>query len=299
MENLTDTNSYPTPSPSPSYLSSLPSAVELSKIHRNININTIRELCQRNAMDRDDCNSCFRFLTAYVIVLAICILYSLNQHEQFLISQNKEASLSVPTVNKTNATKAVAARSEFVHKDFEQALVSANWTLLRSGKNITIERATCQEGWPDYLKTTAHIPIAPEKLAKVFGWNNFHSNQLKIDPFYEGSNSLASLSKTARIIRKTTKRPLFYPKREFTMAMLEGKQKINLKYKQNDYMNSSLQCDKNIPRGTLWSALNTVSFVDTTSSIPPDVTYVKAYQDFIAWFVSDGKGTELELFIFW
>lgn len=165
---------------------------------------------------------------------------------------------------------------------------------MRKSEKAIIERAVTTYGGPDYLRTTAHFPVPPYNLIQLFSWENFIQTQKTIDPFFESCQLIMNISHSSRIFRKTTKRPLIFPKRVFHTAMSEYLQStsfhafINPAWHQRlPFLSTNLFV--NISKGTVVSSLMDVHWSDRDN----DSLYVRSFQDFIAWFVDDQKGNEL------
>lgn len=180
---------------------------------------------------------------------------------------------------------------------------------MRTSENVTIERSATAYGGPSYLKTTAHFQVPPFSLIQLFYWQNFHRTQSVIDPFFESAERILNVSSYCRVIKKTTKRPLVFPKRVFHMALCEytQTQKIDilihsawnnlvrrpscrLSAPNGEHSSSSEEQHSKlkvpIDKGTIVSSLMSVS-------MPKDKAldgYVRSFQDFIAWFIDDGAG---------
>ena len=80
-----------------------------------------------------------------------------------------------------------------------------------------------------------------------------------------------------RVIKKTTKRPLVYPKRIFTLGLVQGEQKREVSAFTDVTYRTHL-----IPRGTPTTTL--VNVVPTAELHTPPDGYVTSYQDFVAWY---------------
>jgi len=190
---------------------------------------------------------------------------------------------------------------------------------MRQSDNITIERAETSYGGPDYLKTTAQFGVPPKKLIQLFSWEKFHHTQTAIDPFFESCSIHMNVSSHCRVILKTTKRPLVFPKRRFFMSMMESFQQspfvINLHSSWHGYVkNIDKECNRDsferhsketetlnsantititVPKKTIISSLLTVNIAANSikqNELKDTNNYIHAFQDFIAWFIDDGKG---------
>eukprot|EP01036_Dinobryon_divergens_P022451 gene22451-30708_t len=182
---------------------------------------------------------------------------------------------------------------------------------MRTSENVTIERSATAYGGPSYLKTTAHFQVPPQSLIQLFYWQNFHRTQSVIDPFFESADQLLNVSSNCRVIKKTTKRPLVFPKRVFHMASCEHTQAQSVEIFIHSAWNTLVRrttCGLSAPigehsrsfeeqnklrvsidKGTIVSSLMSVT-------LPKDediLGYVRSFQDFIAWFLDDGTGGTL------
>ena len=177
---------------------------------------------------------------------------------------------------------------------------------MRVSENITIERAETSYGGPNYLKTTARFSVPPSKLTQLFSWDHFHQTQSSIDPFYESSQLLFNVSSQCKVVRKTTKRPLIFPKRYFHLSLCEGLQASDMNIVINnawaktvtqagqcstttssDISNSANLTRVRVEKGTTVSSLMTFSLPNEDEFVGK---YVKSFQDFIAWFIDDREG---------
>lgn len=106
-----------------------------------------------------------------------------------------------PVVGSANASKAINQRYNAVKKDFELALGTSGWTVLRTGANVSIE--TLQGGEVGvYIRTTAYFQAQPETVYNAFHWNRFEETQKKIDPFFESAELLKEVDRGMLLIRK-------------------------------------------------------------------------------------------------
>ena len=199
---------------------------------------------------------------------------------------------------------------ENVKAEYEEVLqcLERQWIVMRTSENVTIERSATAYGGPSYLKTTAYFQVPPHSLMQLFYWQNFHRTQSAIDPFFESAERLFNVTSDCRVIRKTTKRPLVFPKRVFHMALCEHTQARHIDILVHNAWNTLVRrttCGLSAPigdhsrsfeeqnklkvsidKGTIVSSLMTVT-------VPRDETmagYVRSFQDFIAWFIDDGIG---------
>ena len=204
----------------------------------------------------------------------------------------------------------IQKKFENVKAEYEEALqcLERQWIVMRTSENVTIERSATAYGGPSYLKTTAYFQVPPHSLMQLFDWQNFHRTQSAIDPFFESAERLFNVTSDCRVIRKTTKRPLVFPKRVFHMALCEHTQARHIDIlvhnawnklvrqspsRLSDFVNEKSQNTDDhrkvkvpIDEGTIVSSLMTVT-------VPRDETmagYVRSFQDFIAWFIDDGIG---------
>lgn len=195
---------------------------------------------------------------------------------------------AVPTVGRFNASDVIRARQLEIQTSFEEVLNQKGWITLKQTERVSIQRMDLPDGsWPPYVKTTAFLHGTPEQVQDRFTWNNFHETQRAIDPFFEDAESLFEVSSNTRIIRKTTKRPLIYPKREFTMALVQGEQKNKVTVRNSMDFGVGF-----ISRKTPTTSLITVTPTDqvaatssgAVSSSSSSSSYVHSFQDFVAWY---------------
>lgn len=261
-------------------------------------------------------------ICAFVIKLAID--YSGYGLTDILASTSPPSSSSSIVITTTNGDKKkeltlIQNRYIAIHDDYIRAMNDVHsWKILRQYNDIVIETSNDNGNatWPLFIKTTAIIHNKPSDLYDIFRWTNFDATQRAIDPFYESSSSVRLYDNnnhqhTTRLIYKTTKRPLFYPKRLFTLSALDRVEKkdivvsksINgLKTKLPATSNSNSKSNKAtnretyiIPAGTLVSSLINVNIKDDKPIYKLD-QYVHAYQDFVAWFLpndDDAASTKL------
>jgi hypothetical protein len=213
---------------------------------------------------------------------------------------------SSPSIDRVNAAKKILNRYKTVRQEYENVLGYSNWTTLRSAPNISIEKLpSLNESSPDYLKTVAFFNIPPIKLYDLFRWENFQETQYSIDPFHENVYEVYNPAPDIKVIRRTTKRPMFFSKREFYFGMPGCIPKKEL-IQPNEFnfinplrnSNKTKEAEK-IPKKTLISTLVNVNLSKNTPGYQAysAETYVRAYQDFVAWFVPY-EGGEIYAFIF-
>lgn len=202
------------------------------------------------------------------------ILSNTNVHEDTLVISN---------LSNLNASKAIGLQLTTTAFEFQNILSSnlpSEWISLRYTDSINIDRLPSSDGSGDIIKTLARFPlISTSKVSALFEWESFGRTQNVIDPFYESSQLLwndVNEENKVRVIRKTTKRPLLFPKREFTLAMGEFNQTTGFEYLDKERLQ--------IPRGTITHAMSSVHF--ESSKVTTD-GYIQAYQDFVAWFIDD------------
>jgi len=219
----------------------------------------------------------FFSMGSILAVLYLVAVLASTYYRSLMIEISTKAVTS-PWVGKHNATRVVRTRLETIQKDFEGTLLAEDWRVLRSTSDIKIEIKKNPEGWPDYIRTTTILNAKPADAYNLFTWENFDETQKKIDPFYESSAALLDPTAAVKVIEKTTKRPLFYPKRRFTMALLEQKQNKDIAVAPKHAL-----LPARITRGTLTSVLVNVNVAHEDES--RNRKYVSAFQDFMAWFV--------------
>ena len=237
----------------------------------------------------------FKILIIIILVYVIVLLASLSDVSILSFGPIIEKSsfyAKIETINKSNSSKVINENFRKISDDYEFVLSNEKvWKILRKNNDVTIERLQSKDGGPDFIRTIASFNVAPDQLIQLFECENFGNTQAKIDPFYEDSSLIWSKSKEFNIILKTSKRPLFYPKRLFTLAMTETSQKSSISINDITINNSKNDILNTIPKGTLVSIFSTVHLdKDIYRPTAKDNSYVKAYQDFLAWFIDDKKG---------
>mmetsp|Transcript_29866 Transcript_29866/g.42600 ORF Transcript_29866/g.42600 Transcript_29866/m.42600 type:complete len:361 (-) Transcript_29866:180-1262(-) len=280
------------------------------------------------------------FWTLLTIILLVLILYYSSLLKFDIAEKDADTTIlksliytssQIPFISQDNASFAINFKLVTLQNEFETVLndQKIKWNTMRQSDNITIERAETSYGGPDYLKTTAQFGVPPQKLIQLFSWDKFHLTQTTIDPFFESCSLLMNISTHCRVILKTTKRPLMFPKRRFFMSMMESFQQspfmINLHNSWHGYANNiekeckmdsvELCSSKNptvattnvlknvkdttssitipVPKRTIISSLMSVNIATNNNELKSDTNYVHAFQDFIAWFIDDGKGGTL------
>ncbi len=223
----------------------------------------------------------------YALILLYVISNFWNYYDpESLFTHNSTSSNESPIVGKFNASDLLFKRFSDAQNSFESVLQEKKWTTLRAAtsERITIERLDGDDkSWPPYIRTTAIINAPPDIVYEYFEWSSFDTTQKAIDPFYEGSELLLEATPNMKVIRKTTKRPLIYPKRQFNLGMITGEQRKTI-----TVLGPEQKGRLTIPRGTLQSTLlNVIPTDDLQSKSKNDesTSYVTAFQDFTAWFV--------------
>ena len=220
--------------------------------------------------------------------------YSKKSEQDCYISQDHTSSASLVDYNsriltRKNASRIIQAKFSSINSEFESVLSHTSkksWITMRSAPNITIQRYATPKlssSAAHYIKTIARINTAPDELQRIFQWDQFDKTQKKIDPFYERSKLLNRINSDTLIIAKTTKSPLFFPKRIFTLAMLDRNSMKDFTYADDTFGKIVIR------KNTKMSSLVSVKFKDKIQEINTE-HYVWSYQDFIAWFVDDGNG---------
>lgn len=229
-------------------------------------------------MGTNSTNETLTFFLGVAYIIGILLVY----REQ--IPQEPAILANSPLIDKYNASTMIRLRAKIVIKDFETSMRSNNWITLRSMDNILIETSRPSDGsWPSYIRTIAIVNTKPQDLFQLFSWDNFHTTQQILDPFYETVDLLLQPKNNLRVIRKTTKRPFLLSRREFCLAMIETKQKSDFVYGNSTHPNSM-----RIPSGTLTHALVNVKYVDSSAMAKDSDGRIQAYQDLITWFVPEG-----------
>ena len=232
-------------------------------------------------------------LYALILLYVISNFWNYNDPE-LLSTHNSMSSNESPIVGKFNASDLLFRRFNDALNSFESVLQEKKWTTIRAAKSegITIERLDDDEqSWPPYIKTTAIINAPPDIVYEYFEWSSFDTTQKAIDPFYEGCELLLEATPNMKIIKKTTKRPFIYPKRQFNLGMITGEQRKTI-----TILGPEQQGRLTIPRGTLQSTLlNVIPTADLNSKSNNDdsSSYVTAFQDFTAWFVPMRKASTI------
>lgn len=274
---------------------------------------------------------CWNFLNILIFVMSVILSWWVG-HTRILddfiplLPTSGDSLRRSPYIDEKNASYVLKRRQALVLTEFESAIASKGWKVLRSSANITIETLEAADGWPPYVRTTAFIPCSPETVFDAFKWSNFHKTQSAIDPFYQSSEVVLEGSRTWRVIRKSTKRPLIYPKREFYLATIDTKSTSNVfttvppsMQQQSDGTEPESRENSHgtttgeggggkgvetmlIPRGTMMSILVSVRMSDefldqrrVGASEKAKERYVQGFQDFVGWFLPVPGGTRLVL----
>ena len=101
---------------------------------------------------------------------------------------------------------------------------------------------------------------------------------------------------------QTTKKPLIFPKRVFSLAMIESNQKTELKIMLPVGIGSRVR-NVTIPRGARISSLISVNLgLDLLGKCRDSLLcntttggYIEAYQDFVAWFSEADGGSRIDI----
>jgi len=266
-----------------------------------------------------------------ILIISLIIYYifyisnnsnSGNYNSSIIIDKNdniyKNPSLLSPYISKKNASNVIRKRYHDIHKDYISAISKKGWKLLRTSNNISIETYDCNnDSWPIYIRTTSILNSNIIRIINAFRWENFDYTQKNIDPFYERSSLLfeevdswLNDVKDVKVIQKITKRPLFYPKREFYLGMLISKQSKDFIVRKSlgktvQYAYDKLQAIKGdsrnqnndfykISKNTVINALVNVNIAydhDLKRTIKS--RYKRAFQDFVVWFHDIGDNCTL------
>ena len=217
-----------------------------------------------------------------------------------LFGARSSVSLTSPYVGHSNASFVVKKRLGLIEQDFETALTTAGWAPLWQSSNVTVEALSTDGSWPIYVRSFAVFDCTPQKLYDLVNWGNYESTQAAVDPFHESSRLLSNPSSLLKIVRKTTKRPLFMPKREFTVALVEKTHRSAFSVKNVQVRSAPLALPRDIKvdRGILVNAVVNVNAADEIlypgGKRGGGAGYVRAYQDMMGYFVPlAGGGTML------
>ena len=206
-------------------------------------------------------------------------------------------SMSSPYVGHGNASRVAKYRLSVIESDFEAALTSDGWYTLWTGNNVTVEALDNKDGsWPIYVRSLAVFDCKPEKLYKLLNGENFDKTQQKVDPFHESTTMLSDASDSIKIIRKTTKRPFIFPKRDFALALIEKSHQSSFTIKNVKINTSPMQSIKEIKldRSILMNAMINVNVGDELlSAFKSKGSYIRAYQDMVGYFVPLKNGGTL------
>lgn len=228
------------------------------------------------------------YITFILVVLIAIYLTGIKDAVDEVVDL-ETAYYDVKVIGQRNASRIINDRVNAMQSLFVDAYGRPGWKLLRSSKNTTIDILAASDGYPSFLKTTTHIGAESQKVFSKFQWNNFHKTQKAIDPFFENAETIAMLD-NIRLLRKTTKRPLIFPKREFILGSVDLKQRNTISV--TDRRTSTVTV---IPRGTLISALVSIKIDESSFNTITErgEQFVLAYQDFMSWYIPEQYGTKL------
>lgn len=295
-----------------------PSLNEYQSIDTGNRSNENRSTNSNNLLSNGRCWSFFHLVFFVISVTLSWWIGHIGMLDDYInyVPSSEDALRRSPFISEKNVTHVLKKRQALVQAEFEEAIVSKKWKVLRSSLNISIETLEAVDGWPPYIRTTAFIACSPETVFEAFKWNNFHKTQSVIDPFYQSSQVIFEGHKGWRVIRKSTKRPLIYPKREFYLATIDTKALKTMNSTLPESMHpprkesgegSEKISDPSfeamlIPKGTMMSVLVSVrmsqDFLDQKqvgSSERARERYVQGFQDFVGWFVPVPGGTRMML----
>ena len=261
-----------------------------------------------------------------ISLISYYIFYICNKSDNIEFSNNmidkqdiyKNPSVLSPYISRKNASNVIRKRYHEIHKDYISAITNKGWKLLRTSNNVSIETYDRNnDSWPIYIRTTSILNANIVRIINAFRWENFDYTQKFIDPFYEKSLLLFEESdrwlndvKDIKVVQKITKRPLFYPKREFYLGMLISKQTKDfivrkslgktvqyaydkLKTKKGDSSNLNNNFYK-ISKNTVINALVNVNIAhDHKLKKTIKSKYKRAFQDFVVWFHDIGDNCTL------
>ena len=231
----------------------------------------------------------------------------------------KNPSLLSPYISRKNASTVIRKRYNEIYKDYLSIITKKGWKLLRTSNNISIETYDYNnDSWPIYIRTTSILNSNILRIINAFRWENFDYTQKYIDPFYEKSSLLFEEAdrwlndvKDIKVIQKITKRPLFYPKREFYLGMLISKQSkdfivrkslgktVQYAYDKLKTINKGDISNLNnnfykISKNTVINALVNVNIAyDHNLKKTIKSQYKRAFQDFVVWFHDIGDNCTL------
>ena len=231
----------------------------------------------------------------------------------------KNPSLLSPYISRKNASTVIRKRYNEIYKDYLSIITKKGWKLLRTSNNISIETYDYNnDSWPIYIRTTSILNSNIIRIINAFRWENFDYTQKYIDPFYEKSSLLFEEAdrwlndvKDIKVIQKITKRPLFYPKREFYLGMLISKQSKDYIVRKSLGKTVQYAYDKlktitkgdisnlnnnfyKISKNTVINALVNVNIAyDHNLKKTIKSQYKRAFQDFVVWFHDIGDNCTL------
>ena len=134
-----------------------------------------------------------------------------------------------PLVGKRNESSVISSQVNLVKLQFEKMLTdpSVTWQVLRSipGINLTVsvhysdlKHQNGHQYQQPYIKSSVLIESSVKEVYKLFLWRQLHDTLCVVDPLYESSQLISKVSRSTNILRKTTKRLVVFPKREFFLA---------------------------------------------------------------------------------
>ena len=191
-----------------------------------------------------------------------------------------------PLVGRRNASSVIKTQVNRLKVQFEMMLSdpSYTWKVLRNepNQNLTISvhymDLKDEDGYryqQPYIKSSIYIEAEPKAVSKLFTWRHLHDAFSVIDPLYESSDLISKVSLNTNLIRMTTKPLIMFPKREFFLAHshLDQRKPVHI----SEY--------HKIPSGSLIiSFVNVRLNQDDYREHRNSTKYVKASQDYIAWF---------------
>ena len=206
-------------------------------------------------------------------------------------------SLTSPYVGHGNASWVVKHRLSMIETDFETALTSDGWYTMWSANNVTVEALDNNDGsWPIYVRSLAVFDCKPEKLYNLLNGENFDKTQQQVDPFHESTTVLSNPSDNVKIIQKTTKRPLIFPKRDFTLALVEKSHQSSFTIKNVKIRTSPMKSitEIKVDRNILMNGMINVNVGDELlSASTAKGSYIRGYQDMTGYFVPLKSGGTL------
>jgi hypothetical protein len=246
---------------------------------------------------------------AYALFLLAAYLPQtwLGDELHLLFSLGSHIHESIPAVSRKNVSAVTELRYKALTADFAKALNDDSWKLLRKGVNVSIE--ILSQGEIPYIRTVTVFKEPPEAIRDRFRLDKLVETQRTLDPFFEDINVLQSISplvgKGLNVIQKTSKRPLIFPKRIFELAHIE--RKVETTFEVNfpvdkqiieELRSSPKQKKFQVTKGTSLHSLISLDlpadFVGASKDLKVKSNYVKAYQDFVAYYIpKSGGGTIL------